>query len=333
MFSWFSYPKFWQTSNLLNFTLYPFCLIFYILGIIRKISTSQIKLAYPIICIGNASVGGCGKTRLIKALAHYYNAQQKRVIIVSKGYGSKLSGAVIVDSTIDDPLLVGDESIELATNFFGYKNILVIASRSPILAHNIIKKFAPDIILVDDGLQNPSFYKDFTILMIDGLRGFGNGLLIPAGPLRETKKSALENDVLISLNPTDKILQEFSHLPKFYAIETNITLDAKDNSPALAFCGIGNPDNFFNMLKSKVLLIDWVVFPDHYSYKESDLEYIVKQADIANAKVILTTEKDMSKITRLKNYDKRIISVKNSIDLNPLEPIIEKINERIFPKP
>ncbi|NDB82583.1 MAG: tetraacyldisaccharide 4'-kinase [Alphaproteobacteria bacterium] len=325
------YPLFWQSVNILSLTLYPFSIIFYILTLCRKYFSTKVKIPFPLICIGNATVGGTGKTRLIKLLARHYLQINKKVIIISKAYGGKIIGPVIVDYNYDDAKLLGDEAIEICYNLRDFTNLTVIASNTPDRAINIIKSISPDLIFVDDGLQNPAFYKDIKILMVDGIRGFGNEFLIPAGPLREGKEAAINDaDWVVSFNPSPKISKELTHFEKFYSLDSDATAPLENGSRVIAFCGIGNPQSFFRDLRVKFEVVKEIIFPDHYAYTENDLDNIEKTSIELEVNTIITTEKDMAKIRKLKHINIPIIVATSEVGPEQVKNLIEKIDERIF---
>jgi len=286
------YPDFWQRRGLISYALLPLGIIFILLGFIRKLFATQIRFNAFTLCIGNCTVGGTGKTQLIINLAKEFSDKNINFIILSKGYGGNCSAPALVTSS-SSPEEVGDEALELCK----YGTSFVVPSMKR--AGSIIAKYKPDLILVDDGMQNPHFKKDMVIMTIDGERGFGNGLPIPAGPLRTLKSQAINFADAILVNGTLKRkLPEISTKPIFHAeIYTDHTFADKKY---FAFAGIGNPAKFFNMLKEKgASVIETKIFPDHHQYSPSELQNLFRQAQKKKL-TLITTRKDYVKI---KNMD------------------------------
>lgn len=239
------------------------------------------------ICIGNATIGGTGKTQFVKWLVQKLQTEYK-IVVITKAYGSDLRESVWVGT--QSAHVVGDESKLLAA----YAQ--VIAAPCPASAIKLVADYQPEIIIFDDGMQNPSFHKDLIILTINATRGFGNRRIIPAGPLREPIKSAIAKaDISIFIgNKTSNEEEECFHIKPFHAL-----IEAKNiNSEGeyLAFAGISNPESFFELLKQYRFSIKLSrSFPDHYHYLKNDLEELQATAKAHNLQLI-TTEKDYVKI-------------------------------------
>lgn len=306
------YPKFWESRGLLTYAFWPLSQIYLLLSILRKLIVSPVILPARVICVGNMSVGGTGKTQIVIWLAKLFSKKEINFLVITKGYGSNLNGAKLV-SNEHSALDVGDESIILSE--FG----TVIAAKKIAYALDLINQLAPDVIIVDDGMQNPSFHKDFTILSIDGARGIGNGFLIPAGPLRQYPKEAIKNaNAIITVNAKESRLNETSGV-NFNAriVPTNNRLDKTKNY--FAFSGIGNPERFFSTLTNFGLKLSrYKIFPDHHNYSEKDLVNLKLEADALDA-ILITTKKDYVKIS-----DKFI---KTSIECFDVELSIDKDKE------
>jgi tetraacyldisaccharide 4'-kinase len=187
------YPKFWQTKNIIAYLLLPLSWLYLFASYLRRITARPIIFPCKVICVGNISVGGTGKTQIVIFLAQLLKAINIDFIIISKGYGSKLQTALLVEAhhTVAD---VGDEAIMLL------KYARVIATKKIQDIGSFIEKIKPKVIIVDDSMQNPNFHKDIVILSLDANRLFGNEFLIPAGPLRQYPKQAIDKaDIIISV--------------------------------------------------------------------------------------------------------------------------------------
>ncbi len=305
------YPKFWQSKNILAYLLLPFGYIYLFLGVIRKLLAKPIKFKARTICIGNATVGGTGKTQLVIKLAQELTKCNVDFIILSKGYGGKNSHYSLVTST-SSPYDVGDEALELCE--YGR----TFAVPKIVYAAEIIEKYKPDIVLIDDGMQNPNFIKDFVIMTVDGSRGFGNELPIPAGPMRsrieDIKADAIvvvggvvvKNNVIPVENnviPAKAGIQSYKSLDSRLRGNDNMTFHATIKpvrAPSklkyYAFAGIGNPDKFFDTLRNAGAdVVETQSFPDHYSYTKSDILELIEDAKSKGLRLI-TTRKDYVKI-------------------------------------
>lgn len=318
------YPKFWQTTGVLCYLLRPFSQIYLLLSWIRKLISPLSFFEAKVICVGNVTVGGTGKTQVVIWLAKFLQKNNISFVILTKGYGSNLKNATLVSKN-HQARDVGDESILLS------KYGQVVAAKKPIEAIEIINKLKPKIIISDDGLQNPSFYKDFIIVTVDGTRFFGNGCIIPAGPLREHVSSALSNcHAIIVVNSSNRRNLELDNFTAktFAATIAQENQDIISDKNYYAFTGIGNPERFFDILTSCGINIDKVkIFPDHHNYLCSEIEQLVDEARDLNL-VLITTRKDYVKIpAAFLNYDIKCFDVELIIENE--NQLIALLNEKI----
>lgn len=280
------YPEFWQKRGALAYLLWPFSRLYLLAGYIRWFIAQPLKFPCKVICVGNITVGGTGKTQIVIHIAKLLKARNINFVIVTKGFGSQLKVPTLVQNyhSYED---VGDESIVLAK----YGTVIATKNIQSILP--LVNELKPRIILVDDSLQNPSFHKDCTIITVDGSRLFGNEFLLPAGPLRQYPKTALKQaNIIILINAADNYHDIGQTLTA--QIVPIIKLDpAKDY---FAFCGIGNPKRFFATLRNYgIKLAGCKIFPDHHNYSPQDFKYLQEQASALNA-ILITTRKDFVKI-------------------------------------
>ena len=302
------YPKFWSKNGLLPILLTPFSWIYQLLTLLRKLVARPVRLNAKVICIGNISVGGTGKTQIVELLAKHYKQQNKNILIVTKGYGSSLKTAKLVKET-DSASEVGDESILLS------EFAPVIAARKIKYALPLIKELKPEIIIFDDGLQNPNFLKDCKIVVIDNERAIGNSRIFPSGPLRENTNSAISNcDAVIMIG--DKECTNF-HLIKNITdhnkliFKASIKLTSKINkaSEYFAFSAICNPDKFFNTLLNKGAKIKQTRhFPDHHQFSEQEI-FELKNIAKKHNYTLITTKKDYVKIKETKNIECALVDI------------------------
>ena len=264
-------PWWFLRKNIVAILLLPISWIYYLVGrvvfIVRSINPMRSRR--KIICVGNIFAGGVGKTPIVRAIAQYLDAP-----IVMRGYKkNKNSGDC------------GDEANMLARAGL---NVHVGDRKSNlILLNNQNQEIGP--IVMDDGLQNPTIKKDIAIMVFDQGLGYGNGFLLPSGPLRQPKRAAKKADAIIVIKnkKTKKNFKLPDNVPVFYA--KNQTVSPYDEDVKLvAFAGIGYPKKFFDSLHNVVAKR---AFPDHYQYTDDDINKLMMLAKKKGAKLI-TTEKD-----------------------------------------
>lgn len=319
-------PQFWYKKTIISWLLLPGSWLYIMLTAHAAKKAEPYGSKVPILCIGNVTVGGAGKTPTVIALATALEKKGKRVVIVSKGYGGAIKKPTQVseEHTAYD---VGDEALLLckaATTVVGYVRKQAI---------KYAETLNPDIIIMDDGMQNNTIKKDMSILVVDALFGIGNGRVLLAGPMRETMKSAMKKAgavLWIGEKGHHKELQESIRKRNKAIIYATIKpLHAKKQYNAgkyIAFAGIGNPDKFFNTLqKYDITLSDKVTFPDHHVYTGKEIEDLINKAKEQDAKLI-TTEKDMVKIKEKYRKHIKVFPITLEIESDTLlKEIINKI--------
>ena len=270
----FKKPKFWDFPGLSiwSILLYPFSLVFLLTSLIIKIFKTQKKFSIPIICIGNIYVGGTGKTPLTSEIFKILKSSGKNPGFVKKSY-----------SYLSDEITM----LQKIGKVFYDKN------RTHAIRKLILE--GCDVAVLDDGFQDFTVKKDFSILCFNSKQLIGNGLVIPSGPLRESFNSILRaNCILINgdknLEFENKIKKTFKKEVKIFYSKYKIkNIENLQNKEIIAFAGIGNPSNFFDLLKENNLnLKKTYSFPDHHFYSQKDFDKIIGD----NATKIVTTEKD-----------------------------------------
>lgn len=289
-------PEFWRKgqSGWKACLLSPLAALYAGGASLRRRITDPERVGVPVICVGNVTAGGSGKTPVVMALAQAAQRMGIRVAVVSRGYGGKLAGPVRVDAARHRAADVGDEPLLIATH------APVWVAKDRVAGARAAAADGAALILLDDGFQNPTLFKDFSIVVVDGGFGFGNGKVLPAGPLREGLPDALKRaDIVllmgrddakvVELLPANTVLERAEIRPK--PLES-----LAPGVPCVAFAGIGLPEKFFATLRSVgVDLLAEHPFPDHFLYGRADVERLLGDAAARNARLV-TTAKDYVKV-------------------------------------
>ncbi len=281
-------PDFWQSRGIASTLLAPLGLAYGAAGTLRRALTRPYRASVPVICVGNLVAGGAGKTPVALSLADRLSQKGISVHFLTRGYGGSLAGPIAVDPKRHGAAEVGDEALLLAHSAPTW------VARDRVKGAGAATRDGAELLLLDDGFQNPGLRKDLSILVVDGTYRFGNGRLIPAGPLRESVRSGLARAQAAVLMGEDeagigKTLA--AHLPLLRAriVAESASLSGK---PLVAFAGIGRPDKFFDLLqRSGAELIARRPFPDHHPYRAAELDALAAEAGAAGA-TLMTTAKD-----------------------------------------
>ena len=289
-------PQFWQSDNSVAAALLqPAACVWDGVGRIRRRCTVSRKTPIPSICAGNVTVGGAGKTPTIIMLAGLLRDAGARPAIATRGYGAKPeAGVTRVDLQRHNAAAVGDEALLLARAAPCY------VSRDRYAAAVAAQADGATHILYDDGLQNPQIAYDCALLIVDGGYGFGNGRIIPAGPLRETPAAALARCRAMLIIGDDRYNCAALVPPGKPVLRAALVAELPADFPRmdkfLAFAGIGRPEKFFDSCRDAGLLLnDMVEFSDHHPYTVPELSALAQQAAALNAR-LLTTAKDAARL-------------------------------------
>jgi len=309
----------------LHLILLPLSLLFFLLSSTRRLLfragiLSSIKLPVPVIIVGNISVGGTGKTPLTLWLAEQLLADGWHPGIISRGFGGNGSTPQAVFHT-SDPALVGDEPVLMAQR----KLCPVWVGRDRPAAALALLFAHPecDVILSDDGLQHYRLQRDVEIVVVDGIRRFGNGFLLPAGPLRERTSRLREADAVIINGghaQQGEYQMQLEGVHFYNLLNPDMTATAADfkGQCVHAIAGIGHPERFFAHLHKLGLTIHTHSFPDHHAYRAADLAY-------ADANALLMTEKDAVKCISFADERCWVLRVDAQLDSALTQLILKKI--------
>ncbi len=287
-------PGFWVGGGgIAPLLLSPFSAI-YAGATARRMARQGWKAPVPVICCGNATAGGAGKTTVARDLGMRLADRGIAAHFLLRGYGGSLKGPLRVDPDAHDSTQVGDEALLLAE----IRPTWISADRGA--GGQAAVAAGAQAIVMDDGLQNPTLEKDLSLLVIDGSFGFGNGRVIPAGPLREPVLRAAGRSqaaVLIGKDETGALAQLPPSLPVLRArLAAGPEAAMLAGQPVFAFCGIANPPKFFATLQEAgAVVAGRVPFADHYPYDEGDLKDLLEQAEALRA-LPVTTKKDFVRI-------------------------------------
>jgi tetraacyldisaccharide 4'-kinase len=281
-------PSFWSQDGLLPRLLSPLSAIPTMITAARVAQTGW-RAPVPVICCGNATVGGAGKTTLVLDLARRLTERGVAVHILLRGYGGSARGPrrVLAD---DIAAVAGDEALLLAAaapTWIGPDR--AATARLAVAA-------GARVLLMDDGLQNPTLTKTLGLLVIDGASGFGNGRVLPAGPLREPVAAAaarVQAAVLIGADQTGALDRLPPGLPVLRAdLVQDDAIAALAGQRILAFAGIARPEKFFAPLHAAgAVVVEARPFPDHHAFSARDLERLTRDAARLDARLV-TTPKD-----------------------------------------
>ena len=304
-------PKFWDKTEISLFTilLFPIAIILKLLIFLRKSFTKKNHLSIPIICIGNIYLGGTGKTPLSIEIFSILKSLNKSPAFIRKRYKSFQDEVALQEQ-------VGS----------------VFQNRKRLTAIKEAIQSKADVAILDDGFQDFSVYKNFSIICFNEKQWIGNGLTIPAGPLRE-ELSALKRANCVIINGEKNISIEnsiYSNNKKikiFYSKYKLKNINEFKNKKVIAFAGIGNPINFFNLLeKNGIDIIEKIKFPDHHKYSDKELKNLSNKIK-DNDTILLTTEKDYFRINQ--ELKKKIKYLKISIKIENENEFINEIKKVI----
>ena len=304
-------PRFWDNDQISLYSIFllPVSLLMQIINFVRRLMVKSHKFSIPIICVGNIYLGGTGKTPLCSELFSILKNLNKNAVFIRKKY----------DSFQDEINLL--------------KQIGPVYEKSKrinALDEAIQNKF--EVAVLDDGFQDFSVEKDLSIVCFNEKQWIGNGFIIPSGPLREGLSALTRANCVIingkkNINIENKILKNNKLIKIFYSKYKPQNISDFKNRKIICFAGIGNPINFFDLLKkNEINVLEQISFPDHHNYSKTELDILIKKAKENNA-TLLTTEKDYLRIEE--KYRGNINCLKIKIEIENKNEFIEEIKKII----
>lgn len=286
----------------------------------------------PVICVGNFTAGGTGKTPLTRFLIAMLAERQISAVCLSRGYGGSLAGPVWVDPVQQGAHEVGDEPLLMARGFGGAGARVMLSRDRKAGCAAIEAAGNAHAIIMDDGLQNPSLAKDLSIAVVDARRGFGNGRVIPAGPLRARlafQLGLVDCIVVMGSDPAAGEHSIFEDLKKRFqgpvlrvAVEPTGDMDWLAGRPVLAYAGIANPGRFFGMLEGLgPRSLETRAFADHHPFTDREAAALISEAQTTDA-VLVTTEKDYARLVGTAGARAELAALSSTV------PITVKFEER-----
>tara|TARA_B100000029_G_C17468345_1_gene921037 strand:+ start:364 stop:1293 length:930 start_codon:yes stop_codon:yes gene_type:complete len=302
-------PNFWDKNriSLFSILLYPITLLIKLLSLFKQTLTKTRKFSIPIICVGNIYIGGTGKTPLCIEIFSILKKLNHKPVFIRKKYDE-----------------FQDEIKVLRQVGSVYEN----KKRTKAIEKAI--QNGAEVAILDDGLQDFSVDKNLSIVCFNEKQWVGNGFTIPSGPLRENL-SALKRANYVCINGEKntniekKILNNNKKIKIFYTKYIGKNINDFKNKKIIAFAGIGNPINFFDLLKeNNINLIKEIKFPDHHNYQNNELENLINESKKNNA-ILLTTEKDFLRIDE--NYKLNINFLKIMIEMKNHNQFVDEIKK------
>jgi tetraacyldisaccharide 4'-kinase len=250
----------------------------------------------PVICVGNLTLGGAGKTPAAIAVAQILDAAGRRPFVLSRGYGGRLAGPVRVDPQAHGAADVGDEPLLLA------RVAPTIVARDRVAGAQAARSAGADVIVMDDGFQNPSLKKDLSLVVVDGRGGIGNGHVFPAGPLRAPLDAQLARaSALLVIGEPSGAEAVLAAAPGLQVFQGRLEPDAQAVAAlrphkVLAFAGIGDPEKFFGTLtEAGIDVRARQAFADHHRFSGAEAADLIVRAR-RDGLALVTTEKDLARL-------------------------------------
>ena len=304
-------PKFWDKKQVTFFSilLFPISLFIKLLFFLKRYTTKTHQCSIPVICVGNIYLGGTGKTPLCIEIFSILKNLNMNPAFIRKKYNS-------FQDEVDLQKQMGPT----------YQNKKRIEALKEAIRNNV------NVAILDDGFQDFSVKKNLSIVCFNEKQWVGNSFTIPSGPLRENLSALKRADCIVingkkNKDIENKVFSENKEIKIFYTNHEPQNIKEFKNKKIVAFAGIGNPENFFDLLKdNKLDIVETIKFPDHHKYSEKELENLLSKIKENNA-ILLTTEKDYFRISE--SFKKNIEYLKIKVEIENKSQFIEEIKKII----
>ena len=300
-------PFWWEKPDWRAMLLSPVSALYGMVARYRMDNAKPEAIDLPVLCVGNLTVGGGGKTPTSVAIANAAKKMKLRPGVVSRGYGGLNSGAHIVDADHDLAKHVGDEPLLIA------QHVPMAVSANRLAGARLLQEQGVDFIILDDGFQSMRLKSDFNLVVVDARRGVGNGHVIPGGPLRAPAVPQLRHaDGVLRIgegDAADAIVRQAAKAGK--PIYVANTVPAKKmqllRKRVLAFAGIADPDKFYESLTKAGAIISLArSWPDHHFFEDDELAELYQTAEAGDL-VLVTTEKDAMRLARGSEISRKVL--------------------------
>jgi len=329
-------PAFWhRPPSWISYLLLPLAAVY---GAVAALRMQRIGLdaGIPVVCVGNYHMGGAGKTPTVLALTKMLRDLGETPVVLSRGYGGRLRGPVMVDPRRHAAADVGDEPLMLAAA------VPVAVARDRVDGVALAKSQGASVILMDDGFQNPAVQKDAALIVIDSDRGVGNAFVFPAGPLRAPLSAQLDRtDALVVVGEgtaAGAIVARIASRPGRPVLSAHLRPDgaalaALADKRVLAFAGIGDPARFFRTLRGNGIdVVRERAFADHYAYSQDDLDTLIAEAK-RDRLTLVTTEKDLVRLRKkgeLAAEAREMLTLPVTLEFDDEKTLRGFLGERLF---
>lgn len=345
-------------SWIIRILLLPFSLLYraglsVYLGLYRLELKHKYKLPIPVISVGNITFGGTGKTPAVQTICRMLQARGLRVVVLSRGHGGSARKSLIVsdgESIVADSTRAGDEPVLLAKSLPG---VPVVVGKDRRKSGSLARsRFAPDVIVLDDGLQYWQLYRDLDIIVLNARKPFGSGFVMPMGDLREPVSGLRRAGIVLLSNSQDMSDEEIAKLSKrilriapkakifrgahvpvsFKEIGSGKVYDPEwiELYKVLGFCGIGRPASFFKMLDMlKASIVGNLLFPDHHPFSDDDIATIEDERIRSGADFVVTTEKDIARLGENAARISNLLALSIKFEIKDSESFAEFIYSKI----
>jgi tetraacyldisaccharide 4'-kinase len=311
------------------------------------------EIGKPVISVGNLTTGGTGKTPLVAAIARHLAQKGRRVCILTRGYGREHPGRRVVvsdgDQILADVTQTGDEALMLAEQLKGKAAVICDSDRVS-AAHFAKEKLASDVFVLDDGFQNLRIARDVNLVTIDATNPWGNKHVLPTGTLREPVKALGRADCIV-LTRTDQsteadLLKQIEKLSNAPVLSSRMVISQTRSiqsagvtpetfsarQPVAAFCAVGNPHAFFDLLRADFNLTNTTPFRDHHQFTQADIDRTTRNAIANGAQALVITAKDEVKLRALR-FDLPCYVVDIEIEISSPDKLFDLIDRAIARKP